>query len=115
MCFNVSQAYLGDTNVFELALRLRVFSHCLEPSPHADIPAWKKWLKTMQEHPKSEGKFKYIGIPQVGLGYIKAHIEGVQATTLFIPANNKGICNRGPLRDTILHAAAAAPYSGVVF
>ena len=61
----------------------------------------------MQEHPKSEGKFKYIGIPQVGPGYIKAHIEGAQATTLFIPTNNKGICNHRPLQDAILHAAAA--------
>ena len=79
----------------------------VEPSPHADVPAWKKWLKTMREHPKSKGKFKYIGIPQVGPGYIKAHIEGAQATTLFIPTNNKGIRNCGPLWDAILRAAAA--------
>jgi len=79
----------------------------VEPSPHADIGVWKKWLKTMREHPQSEGQFKFIGIPQVGPGYIKTHIEGTKAMALFIPANSKGVCNCRLLRDAILRSAAA--------
>ena len=75
-----------------------------EPSPRAETQTWKKWLKAMRE---ADSSFEYIDIPWVGDGYIKAHIEGAKTINEFIPTNTKGQPNRGPLRDTILRAAAA--------
>ena len=87
----------------ELAERPRD-SKRTEPSPRTDTQTWKKWLKAMRE---ADSSFEYIGIPRVGDGYIKAHIEGAKTINEFIPTNTKGQPNRGPLRDTILWAAAA--------
>ena len=75
----------------------------MEPSPHADIQTWKKWLRAMRE---ADSSFKYIGILQVGDRYIKVYIKGMKTMNEFIPTNTKGQPNRGPLYDTILWAAA---------
>jgi hypothetical protein len=77
-----------------------------EPSPSATTVVWKRWLKETRENPQSGGKFKYIGIPLVGLGYQTAHIEGARAILSLLPLNPKGYTTRGPIRDAFLRTAA---------
>jgi hypothetical protein len=79
-----------------------------EPSPDAPLAIWKKWLKATREFHGPESNYKYIGIPFLGQGYQKAHIEGAKALLSFLPLNSKRTSARfGPLRDAFLRVAAA--------
>jgi len=76
-----------------------------EPMPYNDLNTWKKWLRIMRDHPHSEGRFKFPGVPCVCKGYQVPHIEGVRALLEFLP-RRKGSVVRGPLRDVFLRNAA---------
>jgi hypothetical protein len=75
-----------------------------EPLPSAIDHVWKKWLKDRRE---LHGQPQYIGIPLVGQGYQRVHLEGAKALLSFLPLNKRGTSVRlGPLRDAFLRHAA---------
>jgi hypothetical protein len=64
-------------------------------------------LKEKREHPQSEGKSSFPGIPFVTSSYQMVHIEGAKALITFIPHRVKGGTVLGPLQDAFLSTAAA--------
>jgi hypothetical protein len=78
-----------------------------EPTPEADIAAWKGWLKQMRGVPQAQGNFVYIGIPLVGQGYQTAHITGAKQILALLPRLPSGAVRAGALRNAFVPTAAA--------
>jgi hypothetical protein len=77
-----------------------------EPMPYESLYNWKRWFRTMQDHPHSEGRFKFLGVPCVCKGFQPPHIEGARAMLGCLP-RPRGNTVRGPLRYVFLRNAAA--------
>jgi len=80
-----------------------------EPSPHVSTAIWKKWLRNMREHPRTEGRFTFKGVPFVCNGYLNVHVDAARALLALLPLSSKKSrpgTIRGPLRDTFLRSAA---------
>ena len=79
-----------------------------EPLPHVTTAVWKKWLLRMWEHPWSEGKFTFDGVPFICNGYLNVHVDAMKVLLALLPHSKKMhmVAIHGPLRDTFLRAVA---------
>ena len=80
-----------------------------EPLPHANTTIWKKWLQNMCEHPCTEGRFTFKGVPFICNGYLNVHVDAARALLALLPLSSKkshlGTIH-GLLWDAFLQSAA---------